>query len=376
MRIVQVVQNLEIGGLERLAVDLAREQKRAGHAPSIYCVCQPGALAREAEAAGIPVVAFGKEPGFSPRTVWRMARCLRRERPDVVHTHNPVIHHYGVAAARLAGAPVVLNTLHGVGALLRDPRTARIFRATLPWTDAAVVVSESTRELCVRRLGMARDKTRVILNGIPTEKFAVERAQPGSQRPRIRFGTVGRLVPAKDHLTLVGAFARMLADIPQAELHILGDGPLRAPIEGRVTQLGMQSRVRLHGASQDVAGFLSKLDLFVLSSVTEGLPVAILEAMAAGLPIVSTRVGGVPEVAPEGSVAWFCPPREADALAAAMREAATSPALAAMGRAAFELARAGFGIREMWSQYQTLFHDLCLRNHARRLRLVVPAPLR
>ena len=128
MRIVQVVENLEIGGLERLAVDLARKQKLDGHAPSIYCVFHPGAFAEEVEAAGIPVVAFRKKLGFSLEAVWKMAWRLRQDQADVVHTHNAVVHHYGVAAARLAGVPVVVNTLHGIGALFPRARQALIFR--------------------------------------------------------------------------------------------------------------------------------------------------------------------------------------------------------------------------------------------------------
>jgi glycosyltransferase involved in cell wall biosynthesis len=133
---------------------------------------------------------------------------------------------------------------------------------------------------------------------------------------------------------------------------------LRSQIESGVARLGLQDSVTLHGSDLDVAGFLSTLGIFVLSSVTEGLPVVILEAMAAGLPIVSTRVGGVPEAAPEGEVATYCPPQNPALLAQAMYDTATSSTLAARGEAARRVARERFGIVSMWQSYCRLFQEL------------------
>ncbi len=361
MRIVQLVENLEMGGLERLAVDLALAQKAAGHDPAVYCLLGRGFFAGELEAAGIPLIAFEKKKGISLRTTWQMARALRRFRAEVVHTHNANVHHYGVAAARQAGVPVVVNTRHGLGVLHMKAKQERIFRATLRWTDAVVLVSEDSRGFFVDHRDIPRRKTRVILNGIPVERFVRQPAQPGSQRPRLRFGTVGRLVPAKDHGLLLEAFRSVLAKFPECELHVLGDGPLRKSLEDGVAQLGLGRAVQLHGASREVPEFLSRLDVFVLSSLSEGLPVVILEAMAAGLPIVSTRVGGVPEAAPEGSVAWYCPPQDAGALADAMCRAAASDSLAGMGDTARRLALERFSIERMWSQYEHLFQELLSR---------------
>jgi glycosyltransferase involved in cell wall biosynthesis len=360
VRIVQVVENLEVGGLERLAVDLALAEKRAGHTVSIFCLTRPGALAVEAEAAGVPVVAFQKKGGPSIPTVWRMAQRLRGDKIDVVHTHNPMIHHYGVAASRLARVPVVVNTRHGLNLVPHDSKVERIFKATMPWTDQVVVVSEHAREFFLTVRGLPRAKTRVILNGIPVEKFGARRASPGTSRPCIRFGTVARMVPAKDHATLVDAFALVVKRFPQAELHFLGDGPARAALDEQVASLGLQRQVKMNGLGFQVAAFLASLDVFVLSSLTEGLPVSILEAMAAGLPIVSTRVGGVPEVAPEGRVAWYAPAGLPGPLSDAMMQAAADPGLAARGEEAWRLAQA-FSMARMCDQYIALFQELLAR---------------
>lgn len=350
-----------MGGLERLAVDLALAQKAAGHSPAVYCLLGRGFFAGELEAAGIPLIAFEKEKGVSLRTIWRMRRALRQFGADVVHTHNANVHHYGVAAARAAGVPVVVNTRHGLGVLHMKAKQERLFRSTLPWTNAVVLVSEDSREFFVNHRDIPRGKTRVILNGIPVERFVQQPSRPGSERPRFRFGTVGRMVPAKDHRLLLEAFRQVLAKFTQCELHILGDGPLRSSVEAAIAELGLTGRVHLHGAGRNVPEFLSRLDTFALSSLSEGLPVVILEAMAAGLPIVSTRVGGVAEAAPEGQVAWYCPPQDSGALAHVMCQAVASDSLVTMGDTARRLAQERFSIERMTSQYVQLFEELLPR---------------
>jgi glycosyltransferase involved in cell wall biosynthesis len=373
MRIVQLVANLEIGGLERLAVDLARAQKAAGHHPLIYCLGQKGAFADQAESSGIPVIAFHKGAGMRPGTVFQIARQLKQDRPDILHGHNHLVHHYAVAAARLAGVPVVVNTRHreevqilekadGSGFCRSnespDKKADLIFRAALPWTDALIFISEDTRRFFVDHRGIPAAKTHVILNGAPLEPFLARPASPGSVLPRFRFGTAGRMVPAKDHLMLVDAFAIVAKALPEAELHFAGNGPLRERIEERIADLDLGKRITLHGPLFDMPGYLSGLDAFVLSSLTEGLPIAILEAMAARLPIVSTRVAGVPEAAPEGRIARYAPMGDAPALAKAMIETARDPQIAAKGEEGCRLACTEFTIERMWKEHEALFQSL------------------
>lgn len=357
MRIAHLVETLELGGLERLAVDLAQRQNAQGHSARIYCVFEPGALASEAEEAGVPVVPFYKAKGFSPGAIFRIAARMKTDGIQILHSHNAVVHHYGVGGAILARVPVVVNTQHGFGNLSR-PRQARLFRTVLPWTNAVALVSEDLRKVCISNRRIPEKKAVVIHNGIPISKFAQKRASPGSRRPGFRFGTVGRMVPPKNHGLLLDAFAKVFKAIPQAELHIMGDGPLREQLERRIAELSLSASVHMHGLSFEVADFLSTLDAFVLSSSTEGLPVVILEAMAAGLPIVSTRVGGVPEAAPEKEVAWYSPIGDCNALAARMSEAAQSPELALRGGTANRLATERFSIEAMADGYNNLYARL------------------
>lgn len=362
LRIAQIVENLEIGGLERMALDLAIAQKAAGHEPSIYCVFKRGALAGEADQAGVPVLEFRKKIGFSWETTRAISRRLRSDGKQVVHTHNSVIHHYGVLAGRMAGIGAIVNTRHGLGTLHTSARQELYFKAALPFTSAFVFVCEHGRNFFVRERGVPRSKSHVILNGIPTAKFLAIRPSTGSELPRIRFGTVGRMVPAKAHADLLEAFALLRQRLPAAQLRIAGGGPLMEQIQSQAARLGLGSSVSLEGATRDVASFLGQLDVFVLSSISEGLPLVILEAMAAALPIVSTRVGGVPEVAPENDVAWYGEPAQPATLAEAMYQAATCSDLPARGARARARAQERYGLELMQKQYESLFQRLLARD--------------
>jgi glycosyltransferase involved in cell wall biosynthesis len=362
MRVVQIIDTLEVGGLERFAVDLAREQKRTGQEPYLYCLLGGGCLADEARTAGLPVRIFGKTRGFSGGLLMRLAQQLRRDAPDVVHTHNPGVHPYGAVAARLAGVPAVLNTRHGVTTSTGRLNRERYFRAAGRLTDRIVFVSEHCCRVLTDR-GLPYSKARVIHNGIDLAPFS-RPATPGAERPRIRFVTVGRLVPVKAHDVLLAAFAALVRRLPDASLRIVGAGPLLDDTRAHAARLGLAGNVTLEGESRDVATSLRASDIFVLSSTSEGLPLAILEAMAAGLPIVSTRVGGVPEVAPEGEVAWYCEPGSARDLTAAMFAAATCQDLPERGKAARRIVCARYSIVRAQQDYDSLYREvLATRAH-------------
>ena len=356
MRIVQIVESLKIGGLEKMAVDLAIAHRRAGNHSSIYTVFEAGPLAGEAEAGGVTVVPFDKAIGFSPKTISAMAKRLRADRAEIVHTHNSGIHHYGVLAGKLAGARAIVSTRHGL-AFHSGRRQEVYYRASMPLTAAVVFVCENGRQHYTEAGVVPVTKSHVILNGVAIEKFQSRRAAPGGVRPRIRFGTIGRFVKAKAHNDLVSAFALLAPHVPEAELHIWGYGELQDSVLAQIAGSGLGSRIRYRGVALDPPEALRELDVFVLSSISEGLPLVILEAMAAGLPIVSTRVGGVPEVAPEGSVAWYARCGDPGDLAAAMRQAAGSD-LAAAGDAAYHLAGQRFSLETMQAQYAALFEKL------------------
>ena len=324
----------------------------------IYCVYKhEPALLNEAERAGLRVVQFNKLTGFSVRTLWAMARQLRRDQASIVHTHNELVHTYGTIAGRLAGVPCIVNTIHGTKSG-KDLRLDRNYRALLPWTDVVVTVSNETAAQFAAERTRYRDRFHVIRNGIPVDRFVALSARPGSHWPRIRLGTVARLADVKDQATLIRAFHMIQKTNPQAELHILGDGPLRTDLESLSKRLELDRSITFHGASPNVAEFLSELDVFILSSVSEGLPIAILEAMSAGLPIVSTRVGGICEVATEHEVAEYCTPSDPEALAQAVQSTLEPERLRVMGQTGQAMARQSFTVQAMEESYEALYRTL------------------
>jgi glycosyltransferase involved in cell wall biosynthesis len=357
VRIVQIVEDLELGGLERLAVDLALVQQKAGHRLLFYCLHGAGPLAAALEEARIPVVPFHKSPGFSMSTVLAMAKRLRADEVSVIHGHNPGVHHYAALSARVAGVPVCINTRHSVTTSQGLPYQERYFRWVKPLTSHVVFDCDFVRRGLEPKLGYPREKCSVILNGIPLEAFLAHPAAPGSRRPRFRFGTIGRLVPAKGHAILLDAFAIVTKSAPEAELSIYGYGDLEASLRAQIVRLGIDGRARLEGRTSNSAETLQNLDVFVFSSVNEGLPLVILEAMAAGLPVVTTDVGGIPEVARRES-AWLCPPGSVEALAAAMLQAFNCADLRERGENARLLASASYGLDYMAARYEDLYRTL------------------
>ena len=239
-----------------------------------------------------------------------------------------------------------------------DKQADRIFRATLPWTGCVVLISEATRQFFIRYRGIPEAKTRAILNGAHLEKFLKTPAHPGSNLPRVRFGMAARLVGEKDHFTLLRAFAIVSAEIPEAELQIAGDGPLREKLVRLVQELNLTNRVTFLGALPDAAHFLSELDIFVLSSLNEGLPLALLEAMAVGLPVVATRAGGVEEAARDGYSAYLVEPGDSDGLAQAMIRMGHEPDMARIGALGRQIVQDRFRIEETWQEYYKLFLSL------------------
>ena len=352
LRIVQIVETLAVGGLEVMAVNLAIAHRNAGHFSAIYTVFEPGALEKDARAAGVPVIPFHKKKGFSPKAIVGILRRLRADRAQVVHTHNSSIHHYGALSGCLAGAAVV-NTRHGL-ALHSSKKQELYFKAVLPLTKTVVFVCESGRRYYANK-GMApKRKSQVIVNAIPIERFQAFRASPGSRRPALRFGTMGRLVKAKAHHDLLQAFAAIAPELPGAELEIWGTGALQSELENQISTRGLAGCVRYRGLAVKPAEVFQNLDVFVLSSTAEGGPLVIMEAMAAGLPIVSTRVGAIAEVLSDSSGVWFAEPGNPASLADSMRKAAASD-LAAVGQTAYDAAARHFSLETMQRAYESVY---------------------
>lgn len=343
LAITHVVENLERGGLERVVVDLVQVQSERGHHCRVVCLFQRGPLAEELQAQGIEVVHCGKRSGADLAALARLRRALRPAIGGVVHTHNAVAHYHAAAALLGLGDVRLINTRHGMGASEQaGDRSERLFRLAGYRTHAVVAVCEAARAAYAAQASTARLHMQVVRNGIRMQRFAPgDAATRAGWRERLGFdagvrllGSVGRLSPIKDHAALLHAFASVHAREPQTGLVIVGSGSELAPLQALRDELGLAASVRLLGDRSDVPQLLRGLDLFVLPSLSEGYSLALVEACAAGLPIIATDVGGNGEIVMPGRNGYLVPPADPGALAATILESLADPqAMADMGKA-------------------------------------------
>jgi glycosyltransferase involved in cell wall biosynthesis len=348
LRIFHVTGSLDVGGQEKLLVEFARHADRHRFALHFVSLGSRGPLTRDLEVEGWPVTALDLPSGFRPRLIWRLGRLLRRAGADAVHTHNdrPLI--YAGPAARLARVPRVIHTRHGraIGISSRQRWLSNFAAQT---ADRYICVSEDCTHVSVAE-GLAASRVETLRNGIDTRRFAF--SGPCAGGPAV---IVARLSPEKDVATLLHAAAMVVRAEPAFHLAIAGDGPCMAELHALTTELGLSEHVQFLGMVRDVAALLARARFFVLSSLSEGVSLTLLEAMACGLPVVATHVGGTPEVVTD-QTGLLVPPADPTALAAAMlrlhRDAALGRRLGEAGRRRVEK---NFDIRRMVADYERMY---------------------
>jgi glycosyltransferase involved in cell wall biosynthesis len=337
VNITHFVENLNRGGLERMVLELVKIQHRQGHHCQVVCLFGAGTLAHELEQAGISVNACNKQPSLDLRALRRARQLIGAHGTEVLHTHNAVAHYQAVLASFGAKRKRVINTRHGMGGNRRSTRREWLYRRALQRTDVVVTVCDAARRDAIGRGIVPADKAVVVPNGIRVETF-----QPVSRDMRERLlgllelpnstrviGTVGRLNWAKDQLNLIRAFGQVHRQRADTALVLIGDGELRADLQQAALAEGVADRVRFLGDRNDVPELLQGLDMFVLSSLSEGYSMALLEACAVGLPMVATDVGGNGEIVRDGVTGRLVPARDPTALADAMLTLLQEPEQAA-----------------------------------------------
>lgn len=390
IRIIHPITRMIIGGAQEntmltaaLLEQVARE--RAGNAAgdaawdvTVYCGPQTGpegSLIETTQALGVdlriePSMVREINPLQDLRCLWRLTRYLRRERAQIVHTHSSKAGMVGRWAARLAGVPVIVHTVHGWGHHDRQHPLVRNFyiwleKRTLPITDRLIVVSERDIEKGVQDgIGTPHSYT-VIRSGIELERFghpqvprAEMRASLGIPADAPLIGSVTRLSAQKAPLDFVRAAGRVAQIHPEVHFVMVGDGPLRPHVEALAAELGIAERLVLTGLRRDVPELLATFDIFVLSSLWEGLPRVLPQAMATALPVVATAIDGNAEIVRDGVNGLLTPPGDPPALADALLRLLADPDLA---RRMGEAGRAGvdeFGAVRMVEQIAELYRHL------------------
>lgn len=354
MKIAHVVDSMEVGGAETLVSQMCQLQREQGHDPSVYAVAALGPLGERLRAQGFSVQAHIGKHLLDASTAF--IRAFRSARPDVVHLHNPTPTIYAAPAARLAGVPTVISTRHSLVAPPRNLTMERKYAVSARFCDWIVGICEATR-YNIEEAGSAPPAKLVrVYNG--TTPFAPGQPELCPRKLGFTLLYVGRLEPVKNLAWLLQAFAAASAEGAPLHLWIVGDGSERQRLEALSSTLGLVGNVTFWGQQLEVAPFYAVADAFVMSSISEGLPMSLLQAFSAGLPALVTEVGGMAEVVQLAKAGITVPLTDLRAMAEAMRGlergVTARKEFAANGRVAFGRY---FTLEAMMASYVELYRN-------------------
>ncbi|MTW14071.1 TIGR03088 family PEP-CTERM/XrtA system glycosyltransferase [Pseudoduganella eburnea] len=379
--IVHLTYTLDFGGMENLMVERINRMPAERYRHAIVCLTRSNPeFVKRISRPGVTVLSLNKQPGLSLATHGALWRLLRELQPTVLHSYNFSAIEYAPAAL-LAGVPVRVNGAHGRDHTDPDGTNRKhnfLRRLMLPFYDVCYANSAAMEKWNRDVIGVPKDKSRMLANGTDAERFRARRedeARPFFNNGEVVIGTVGRAQDVKDHATLVDAFLLLRELTPQyrerLRLAIVGDGPLLQALRDKVAAAGAADAVWLPGARNDVPDILRSFDIFAMSSIAEGTPGSALEAMASGLPVVGTRVGGIPEVIDNGITGQLVPPSNAAAMASALKHYVEAPALARRhGQAGRDKVLRKYSMPAMVAAYQDMYDSLC----ERKLKIRRPVP--
>lgn len=365
LRVMFVITSMPVGGAETLLVNLVRRMDRSRFEPELCCLKEFGPLG-EALAQEVPACEKLIRYKTDWRVIGRLARRMRERKIDAVVTVGTGGDKmfWGRLAAWRAGVPVILSSLHSTG--LPD-HVEFPNRLLAPITDGFIGCAKPHGEYLVRSEGCPRRKVFVIPNGVDCERFRPLAPPPGL-RERIGLpadaptaAIVAALRPEKNHELFLDTAAKILASVPKARFLIIGDGPRRPFLEQRAEQLGIADAIHFLGTRSDVPELLSLVNVLMLTSHMEANPVSILEGLACGKPVVSTRVGSIPETVEHGLNGFLTDPGSADQLADWAGQLLTHPDLArSMGRSGRERIVHNWSLEKMVCGYQNLIQSIYL----------------
>ncbi len=353
LRVLHVILSLEIGGMEQVVAQLIRNLDQERFLPMVACLTSRGAIAEELTAAGIPIFIIGRmTPLLSFLYPAELVGIMKKHSIDVLHTHSGCWHKAAIAA-RICGVGKVIYTEHG--RTFPDRRRLILLdRLYAPCTDHVVAVSGELHRYMRDGVGISAGKITTILNGVDPALFA----PAVTPQPDIscRLGIIARLAPVKDIVTLLRALAEVRKVYPAVTLSVAGDGPERVHLEQSVAELGLDGAVSFLGFRRDMVEVMKSIDIFVLSSLSEGTSITLLEAMASGKPVVVTDVGGNPALVREGENGFLVPSGNPSAMAAALiRLMGDRQLRVRMSAANLKTVEENYSIKAMTAAYECLY---------------------
>jgi glycosyltransferase involved in cell wall biosynthesis len=366
MKVLHIIETPGTGGAEKVLVDIAVGLPR--EFTSIGVMMCESWTGKELARHGIPVAVMPLQRSFDAGWPLRFARFVRENKVDVVQSHEFTANVYATAGARLAGVPIVCTT-HGKNYWPHALYRRAAYRWAARNSRAFVAVSNDLGRFVSGTLGIPEDRVRIIRNGIDISVYrrdadarARVRAELGVSESEPLLLACGELTEVKGHEILLRAAQQVAATRPDVVVAIAGDGPLREHLEALPAALGITSNVRFLGFRRDVPHLLSAADVFVMPSLSEGLPLAILESMAVGVPIVATGVGGIPELIRPSETGWLVQPRSPDELGRALLEAISNPQLRQkMAKTAQQFCTSQYALQATVNSYAQWYRNAAAR---------------
>ncbi|MFH1704114.1 MAG: glycosyltransferase [Nitrospirota bacterium] len=373
INILHIYQNSKIGGVQQQLLSLLKAYNREWFHPIFCCLGPKEEMGKEIEGTGIEFIPLNKlrYNRFSSGIVLELHRLMKKKQIHVVRTHRYRSNLYGRLAAFFAGVPVIIASVHDNYRTDKRPKRRIMNRILSKITDKIVAVSEDVKEDIMRYDRIDPSKIEVIPNGIDVERFNPEknttdiRKEFSLEEDDIVIGFIGRIVTAKGLEYLLDALPYLKGEFKSIKLLIVGEGSLVEKLKERAKKNNIFDNILFTGKRRDIPEILASINIFVMPSIAEGFPNALLEAMAMGKPIVTTEVGGIPEIVKNGFNGLLVPPRDTLSLSKAIKELISNDQLAAkMGQAASNLVRDNLSIKAIAQKWQSLYLSI-LKEKAR-----------
>jgi sugar transferase (PEP-CTERM/EpsH1 system associated) len=369
--VVHLIYKLDVGGLETLLVDCVNRMPSDKYRHAIICLTDYTEFSKKITRKDVAIFSLNKKPGLGLSTHFAIWKLFRKLKPSILHTYNLSAIEYTLAAT-LAGVPVRIHAEHGRDTSDPDGTNWKhnlLRRLLIPLVDCFIPVSKDLQNWLRTRIHVPDAKNLLINNGVDIRQFCVEKG-PDTLRTESKFpadsfiiGTVGRIQDVKNHAGLIDAFILLREMLPaeksRLRLAIIGHGPLFSKVETKIKDAGLADVVWLPGARDDVANLMQSFSVFAMTSIAEGTPVVILEAMASGLPIIATKVGGIPEVVIDGVTGSLVPVSESAAFAKALSKyIVATDTLAAHGAEGRKRVEDIYSVEAMLAAYTGLYDKL------------------
>lgn len=366
IKIIYIIYSLEFGGAQKVIASYVKNLSKQNYELSVCAIRQGGPMKKVLEGLGARVFILNKRIGFSIKIIFKLINLLKKGNFDIIHLHDHTANKWVVPVVLMLGIKRIVRTEH---VILDKRRNEKVY----PWiymflnlfNKKIIAVSEFVKNFHSEKDYLNKNKYVTIYNGIKCEEFTPTvdktklRRELGLEEARYVVGNIGRLHEAKGQRYLLEAANLILHDEPSTHFVIIGDGPLKSVLVNYSKELGISERVIFSGVREDIANMMNLIDIFVLPSLWEAHPITILEAMAAGKPVVATNVGGNEETIIDGITGFIVPPKDPESLANAIltliRDVELSRQMGVKGR---EWVRKNFDECKMIEKTQKIYQSL------------------